>query len=150
MQAVNPIGCIGGFGADFLYHRDVCAHVLPHYSHWLGMTSFWLLLLLLLQLLLQKLGTIAMLTLAYESIGIIYGDIGTSPLYTYASTLTGPPTTDEVLGVASLIFWTITVIVVLKYAFIVLLCDDNGEGETRAVMAVAHVQPVTLIAGAPP
>ena len=69
------------------------------------------------------------LHLAFQSIGIVYGDIGTSPLYVYASTFTnGIKHNDDILGVLSLIFYTLTLIPLVKYVFIVLKATDNGEG----------------------
>jgi KUP system potassium uptake protein len=70
------------------------------------------------------------LRLAFQSIGVVYGDIGTSPLYVYASTF--PSGTikhkDDILGVLSLIFYTLTLIPLIKYVLIVLRANDNGEG----------------------
>ncbi|KAI9752080.1 MAG: hypothetical protein M4579_005765 [Chaenotheca gracillima] len=74
--------------------------------------------------------------LAYQSIGVIYGDIGTSPLYVYSSTFTSDPSYDDIVGAASLIIWTLTIIVTLKYVLIVLLADDNGEGGTFALYSL--------------
>jgi KUP system potassium uptake protein len=70
------------------------------------------------------------LLLAYASLGVIYGDIGTSPLYTFATSLPHNPSAADVLGVSSLIFWIMTLIVFVKYVLIVLRADDNGEGES--------------------
>ncbi|KAJ0471597.1 putative potassium transporter [Helianthus annuus] len=68
------------------------------------------------------------LRLAFQSIGVVYGDIGTSPLYVYSSTFTdGIKHEDDILGVLSLIFYTITIIPVLKYVVIVLRANDNGD-----------------------
>ena len=59
----------------------------------------------------------------------MYGDIGTSPLYVYATTFPdGIKHEDDILGVLSLIFYTITFIPLLKYIFIVLHANDNGDG----------------------
>ncbi|MCJ1463277.1 hypothetical protein MMC07_001883 [Pseudocyphellaria aurata] len=84
-----------------------------------------------------------LLWLAYQSIGIIYGDIGTSPLYVYSSTFTSPPSYDDLLGALSLIIWTLTLIVSIKYALIVLRADDEGEGGTFAIYSLlsryAHI-----------
>ncbi|KAH0557163.1 hypothetical protein GP486_005050, partial [Trichoglossum hirsutum] len=71
--------------------------------------------------------------LVYQSIGVIYGDIGTSPLYVYSSTFKSTPSYDDLLGALSLIIWTLTLIVTIKYCFIVLLADDEGEGGTFAL-----------------
>ncbi|KAJ4968236.1 hypothetical protein NE237_014937 [Protea cynaroides] len=80
-------------------------------------------------------GTI--LQLAFQSIGIVYGDIGTSPLYVYASTFTGGiKNNDDILGVLSIIFYTIVLIPLFKYVFIVLLANDNGEGGTFALYSL--------------
>lgn len=69
------------------------------------------------------------LSLAFQSIGIVYGDIGTSPLYVYASTFTdGIHNNDDILGVLSLIIYTLILIPMLKYVFIVLWANDNGNG----------------------
>ena len=68
--------------------------------------------------------------LAFQSIGIVYGYIGTSPLYVYASTITnGIKHNDDILGVLSLIFYTLTLIPLFKYVYIVLQANDNGEGK---------------------
>lgn len=64
---------------------------------------------------------------------MIYGDIGTSPLYVYSSTFSSPPSSDDLLGVLSIIIWSLTLIVTVKYVFIVLCADDEGEGGTFAV-----------------
>ncbi|KAH7034780.1 potassium transporter-domain-containing protein [Microdochium trichocladiopsis] len=72
----------------------------------------------------------AVLWLAYQSIGVIYGDIGTSPLYVYSSTFTHEPANDELVQVLSVIIWTLTVMVTIKYVLIVLNADNEGEGGT--------------------
>ncbi|KAL8829443.1 MAG: hypothetical protein Q9191_002008 [Dirinaria sp. TL-2023a] len=74
--------------------------------------------------------------LAYQSIGVIYGDIGTSPLYVYSSTFTNNPSRDDLLGALSLIIWTLTLMVSIKYVLIVLRADDEGEGGTFAVYSL--------------
>ena len=74
--------------------------------------------------------------LAYQSVGVIYGDIGTSPLYVYSSTFTSNPSYDDLLGALSLIIWTLTIIVSIKYVFIVLNADDEGEGGTFALYSL--------------
>jgi K+ transporter len=56
------------------------------------------------------------------------GDIGTSPLYTYSTVFWEPPEQLDVLCAASLVFWSITLVVLVKYVLIVMLADDNGEG----------------------
>ncbi|MCA1425857.1 MULTISPECIES: potassium transporter Kup [unclassified Bradyrhizobium] len=82
--------------------------------------------------------------LTLGSIGVVYGDIGTSPLYAFreavmaASGADGLPTPAAVLGVLSLILWALIVVVTLKYVVILLRADNNGEGGTLALMALAQ------------
>ncbi|XP_047327024.1 potassium transporter 26-like [Impatiens glandulifera] len=72
--------------------------------------------------------------LAYQSLGVVYGDIGTSPLYVISSVqLENIPTEADFLGIMSLIFWTLTLLPLIKYVFIVLRADDHGEGGTFAL-----------------
>ncbi|XP_042049005.1 potassium transporter 6-like [Salvia splendens] len=79
-------------------------------------------------------------TLAYQSLGVVYGDLSTSPLYVYKSTfaedIEHTETNDEIFGVLSFIFWTLTLVPLLKYVFIVLRADDNGEGGTFALYSL--------------
>lgn len=71
-----------------------------------------------------------MLHLAFQSVGIIYGDVGTSPLYAISSTFPdGIKNHDDLLGVLSLILYTLILIPMVKYVFIVLYADDNGDGK---------------------
>lgn len=77
------------------------------------------------------------LKLAYQSIGVVYGDLGTSPLYVYSSTFTsGIKTNDDILGVLCLIIYTIIATPLVKYIFIVLRANDNGEGGTFALYSL--------------
>ena len=82
---------------------------------------------------------LAMLTLG--ALGVVYGDIGTSPLYALRECFSGPhplpPTRSNVLGVLSLIFWSLLLIVSLKYLTIVLRATNKGEGGILALMALA-------------
>ncbi|KAH9888298.1 potassium transporter-domain-containing protein [Xylariomycetidae sp. FL2044] len=71
-----------------------------------------------------------LLWLAYQSIGAIYGDIGTSPLYVYSSTFTDLPNYNDILQVLSVIIWSLTIMVTLKYVLVVLHADNQGEGGT--------------------
>lgn len=81
-----------------------------------------------------------MLALAYQSLGVVYGDLSTSPLYVYKSTfaedIQHSETNEEIFGVLSFIFWTLTLIPLVKYVFIVLRADDNGEGGTFALYSL--------------
>ncbi|KAK1259170.1 Potassium transporter 26 [Acorus gramineus] len=78
-------------------------------------------------------GTMQTLLLAYQSLGVVYGDLGTSPLYVFSSISISNPQEEDILGILSLIFWTLTSIALIKYVFIVLHADDNGEGGTFAL-----------------
>lgn len=77
-----------------------------------------------------------LLWLAYQSTGVIYGDIGTSPLYVYSSTFSSQPSYDDLLGALSIIIWSLTIMVTIKYVCIVLLADDDGEGGTFALFSL--------------
>ena len=82
----------------------------------------------------------ALAGLTLGALGVVYGDIGTSPLYALKEVfLAGhvEVTPEHVLGVLSLIFWTITVIVSLKYVLLVLRADNHGEGGLIAMLALA-------------
>jgi KUP system potassium uptake protein len=68
--------------------------------------------------------------LAYQSIGVIYGDIGTSPLYVFSSTFSAPPSHEDLVGVLSIIIWSLTMMVTVKYVLIILHADNDGEGGT--------------------
>ncbi|KAI9709221.1 MAG: hypothetical protein M1812_007744 [Candelaria pacifica] len=74
--------------------------------------------------------------LAYQSIGVIYGDIGTSPLYVYSSTFTSEPSYEDLVGALSLIIWALTLMVTVKYMLIILRADDEGEGGTFACFSL--------------
>src|SRR6476661_8942439 len=85
-------------------------------------------------------GSIWALTLG--SIGVVYGDIGTSPLYAFrvavlAAAESGPVTRDTVLGVLSMIVWALVIVVTIKYVLILLRADNNGEGGTLSLTALA-------------
>src|SRR5277367_1048579 len=78
------------------------------------------------------------------SIGVVYGDIGTSPLYALREAViaaagpSGVVTSQAVLGVLSLILWALIIVVTLKYVVILLRADNHGEGGTLALMALAE------------
>jgi KUP system potassium uptake protein len=83
----------------------------------------------------------SLLVLAYQSCGVVYGDLSTSPLYVYKGTFSGSlhrfiGEEAVVFGVFSVVFWTLTLIPLLKYVFIVLSADDNGEGGTFALYSL--------------
>jgi KUP system potassium uptake protein len=78
--------------------------------------------------------------LVVGAIGVVYGDIGTSPLYAIQATFAGPhplPVVEaNILGVLSLMFWTIMLLVSFKYVTIILRADNNGEGGSMALLAL--------------
>ena len=75
------------------------------------------------------------------AIGVVYGDIGTSPLYALKETFAGhhplPVTEANVLGVLSVMFWTIMLLVSLKYVTIIMRADNRGEGGSLALLSLA-------------
>lgn len=85
----------------------------------------------------------SLFALTLGSVGVVYGDIGTSPLYAFREALKaadqdGVLTRFEVFGVSSLILWALVLIVSVKYIFILLRADNNGEGGTLSLMALAR------------
>jgi KUP system potassium uptake protein len=87
----------------------------------------------------------ALAALSFTALGVVYGDIGTSPLYAIKECFSGhhsiTPTPENVIGVLSLIFWSINFIVSFKYITFVLRADNRGEGGTFALLA--QVRPLT-------
>lgn len=78
--------------------------------------------------------------LAMAALGIVFGDIGTSPLYTLSACLSAlslPATSANLLGILSLIFWTLVLIVAVKYAWIVMRAGQHGEGGIMVLTALA-------------
>jgi KUP system potassium uptake protein len=82
------------------------------------------------------------IALAIGAIGVVFGDIGTSPLYALKETFAGshPMPVDmlHVFGVLSLVFWTFTIVVTLKYVFTVMRADNRGEGGSLALLALIN------------
>jgi hypothetical protein len=81
--------------------------------------------------------------LALTALGVVFGDIGTSPLYAFSVALkaTGKaPTTEHVLGVVSLTFWALMLIISLKYVAIVMRADNDGEGGILALLSLVEHQ----------
>jgi KUP system potassium uptake protein len=88
-------------------------------------------------------GGASLATLAFASLGVVFGDIGTSPLYALRESLVhatkgGAVTPDEVIGVVSMLIWALFLVVTLKYVIFVLRADNRGEGGTLALMALAQ------------
>ncbi|MDQ3033704.1 MAG: potassium transporter Kup [Myxococcota bacterium] len=94
--------------------------------------------------------------LTLGALGIVYGDIGTSPLYAVRECFHGPhavaPTPANVFGVMSLFFWSLTLVIVVKYLGFVTRADNNGEGGTLALLALAlpkrGARPVLMVLAA--
>ena len=80
--------------------------------------------------------------LAIGAIGIVFGDIGTSPIYAFRETFAGHHTLSpdqlHIFGVLSLIFWSMMIIVTLKYVTIVMRADNKGEGGSLALLALIN------------
>ena len=81
--------------------------------------------------------------LTLGSIGVVFGDIGTSPLYAFREAVAGaaqgqPVTRVMVLGVLSLILWALLIVVTAKYVLLLLRADNNGEGGTLSLMALGQ------------
>src|ERR1700724_626969 len=92
--------------------------------------------------------------LGLAALGIVFGDIGTSPLYTLktiVSMTTGTPTRDAVLGVLSLIIWTLIIITSVKYVAFAMSIDNDGEGGILALMSLLgtkkHQRPIIVAIG---
>jgi len=79
--------------------------------------------------------------LSLAAVGVVYGDIGTSPLYALRECFHGPhsivPTPANILGVLSLIFWSLVIVISVKYLVFVLHADNHGEGGILSLTALA-------------
>lgn len=84
----------------------------------------------------------SLLLLILGSVGVVYGDIGTSPLYALRESLAGASaggiTPVEITGIVSLLLWTLFIIVTLKYVILILRADNDGEGGTLSLLALAQ------------
>jgi len=83
-----------------------------------------------------------LLTLALAALGVVYGDIGTSPLYAMREAFLGthaiPVSPGNVLGVLSLVFWSLVIVVTIKYHVVIIRADNKGEGGVLALMALVN------------
>ncbi|KAL7233625.1 hypothetical protein ACSBR1_017272 [Camellia fascicularis] len=97
---------------------------------------------------LKKVSCSTVLSLAYQSLGVVYGDLNTSPLYVYKTTFSGKLSLHEddekIYGVLSFIFWTFTLIALFKYIFIVISANDNGEGVEAMFADLGHFSPLSI------
>ena len=87
-------------------------------------------------------GTAKLRALTLSALGVVYGDIGTSPLYTLRECFDPGGqrfglTPDNILGVLSLIFWALVIVVTVKYVIFVMRADNQGEGGILALIALA-------------
>jgi KUP system potassium uptake protein len=88
-------------------------------------------------------GSSALAVAALGALGVVFGDIGTSPLYTLKTafaTLDGEATPDHILGLLSLVFWTLIVITTVKYVIVAMSIDNDGEGGILALMSLLGVK----------
>lgn len=77
----------------------------------------------------KKFSSLLLLRLAYQSLGVVYGDLGTSPLYVFYNTFPhGVKDQEDVMGALSFIIYSLTLVPLLKYVFVVLRANDNGQG----------------------
>ncbi|KAM7271710.1 hypothetical protein ACFE04_030924 [Oxalis oulophora] len=85
----------------------------------------------------KKFSTLLLLRLAFQSLGVVYGDLGTSPLYVFYNTFPdGIDDQEDIIGALSLIIYSLTLIPLLKYVFIVCKANDNGQGGTFALYSL--------------
>jgi KUP system potassium uptake protein len=89
---------------------------------------------------LMKKSQSSLTTLCIGAIGVVYGDIGTSPLYAFKEVFASghvPVTPGNVLGILSVFFWTLTIIVSVKYVVLMMRADNHNEGGLMALLALA-------------
>ncbi|RWR81951.1 potassium transporter 10-like protein [Cinnamomum micranthum f. kanehirae] len=85
----------------------------------------------------KKFSSLLVLRLAFQSLGVVYGDLGTSPLYVFYNTFPrGIDDPEDILGALSLIIYSLTLVPLLKYVFVVLRANDNGQGGTFALYSL--------------
>lgn len=86
----------------------------------------------------EKRSTKYLLFLSFSTLGVVYGDIGTSPLYAFRFCFTGAhsvqPSKENILGILSLIFWSLVIVISIKYLVVILKADNKGEGGILALM----------------
>ena len=99
-------------------------------------------------------GRSGLAALGLAALGIVFGDIGTSPLYTLKTVLSmtiGGPRPEVVFGVLSLIVWTLIIITSVKYVVVAMSIDNDGEGGILALMSLLcikkHQQPIIVAIG---
>ena len=85
--------------------------------------------------------TVCLGTLALAALGVVFGDIGTSPLYALQTVFSAEhnavqPSREDVFGVISMVFWAITIVVSYGYVFLVMRADNDGEGGILSLVAL--------------
>jgi KUP system potassium uptake protein len=102
----------------------------------------------------RSIGRSNLAVMGLSALGIVFGDIGTSPLYTLKTVLAltgGTPTPDVVLGVLSLILWTLVIVTSVKYVIFAMSIDNDGEGGILALLALLgikkHQRPAIVAVG---
>lgn len=87
----------------------------------------------------QKFSAVLLLRLAFQSLGVVYGDLGTSPLYVFYNTFPrGIEDPEDVVGALSLIIYSLTLIPLLKYIFVVCRANDNGQGKLIKIFELSE------------
>lgn len=84
--------------------------------------------------------------LAYQTLGVVFGGLGTSPLYVWPTIQLSNPGETEFLGVLSLIFWTFTLVALVKYGLIVINANDYGEGSVFSLLNLCSSYPASEVA----
>jgi KUP system potassium uptake protein len=85
----------------------------------------------------KKFSAFLLLQLSFQSLGVVYGDLGTSPLYVFYNTFPrGIKDPEDIIGALSLIIYSLTLIPLLKYVFVVCKANDNGQGGTFALYSL--------------
>ncbi|KAJ0463983.1 putative potassium transporter [Helianthus annuus] len=85
----------------------------------------------------KKFSALLLLQLSFQSLGVVYGDLGTSPLYVFYNTFPDKITdTEDIVGALSLIIYSLTLVPLIKYVFIVCRANDNGQGGTFALYSL--------------
>jgi KUP system potassium uptake protein len=91
----------------------------------------------------------ALFKLALGAVGVVFGDIGTSPLYALKEIFNGhhpiPVTPDNILGILSMIVWSIVLLVTLKYVLVIMRADNRGEGGSLALLALVTLVAKTIV-----
>ncbi|KAK8968785.1 putative potassium transporter 11 [Platanthera guangdongensis] len=79
----------------------------------------------------KNFSSLLLLRLAFQSLGVVFGDLGTSPLYVFYNTFPhGISDSEDVIGALSLIIYSLTLVPLLKYVLVVLRANDNGQGKS--------------------